>query len=91
MAMYDVVVADARAPRDGKFIEKIGRYNPNTDPAFIELDEAKAFEALAEPSVLTRLLTAEQHNLVPRNPSIPAGQDFEATEYYLVDRHQTAM
>ena len=43
-AMYDVVVADARAPRDGKFIEKIGRYNPNTDPAFIELDEAKAFD-----------------------------------------------
>ncbi|MEQ8926917.1 MAG: 30S ribosomal protein S16 [Fulvivirga sp.] len=43
-AMYDVVVADARSPRDGKFIEKIGRYNPNTDPAFIELDEEKAFD-----------------------------------------------
>lgn len=43
-AMYDVVVADARAPRDGRFIEKIGRYNPNTDPAFIELDEDKAFD-----------------------------------------------
>ena len=43
-AMYDVVVADARAPRDGRFIEKIGRYNPNTDPAMIELDENKAFE-----------------------------------------------
>lgn len=43
-AMYDVVVADARAPRDGKFIEKIGRYNPNSDPAFIELDENKAFD-----------------------------------------------
>ena len=43
-AMYDVVVADARSPRDGKFIEKIGRYNPNTDPAFIELDENKAFD-----------------------------------------------
>lgn len=43
-AMYDVVVADARSPRDGKFIEKIGRYNPNTDPAFIDLDESKAFD-----------------------------------------------
>lgn len=43
-AMYDVVVADARAPRDGRFIEKIGRYNPNTDPAFIDLDESKAFD-----------------------------------------------
>ena len=42
--IYDVVVADARAPRDGKFIEKIGRYNPNTNPAFIELDEQKAFD-----------------------------------------------
>ena len=43
-AMYDVVVADARAPRDGRFIEKIGRYNPNTDPAFIDLNEDKAFD-----------------------------------------------
>ncbi len=43
-AIYDVVVADARAPRDGRFIEKIGRYNPNVNPAFIELDENKAFD-----------------------------------------------
>ncbi len=42
--IYDVVVADARAPRDGRFIEKIGKYNPNTDPATIELDDAKAFD-----------------------------------------------
>lgn len=42
--MYDVVVADARAPRDGRFIEKIGRYNPNTDPATIIIDEEKAFQ-----------------------------------------------
>ncbi|UII27978.1 30S ribosomal protein S16 [Fulvivirga maritima] len=43
-AMYDVVVADARAPRDGRYIEKIGRYNPNTDPATVELNEDKAFD-----------------------------------------------
>ena len=43
-AMYDVVVADARAPRDGRYIEKIGRYNPNTDPATIDLNEEKAFQ-----------------------------------------------
>lgn len=43
-ALYDVVVADARAPRDGRFIEKIGRYNPNTEPASIELNEEKAFK-----------------------------------------------
>ena len=43
-AMYDVVVADSRAPRDGRFIEKIGIYNPNTDPASINIDSDKAFD-----------------------------------------------
>ena len=43
-AMYDVVVADARAPRDGRFIEKIGTYNPNTDPASINIDNDRAFK-----------------------------------------------
>jgi small subunit ribosomal protein S16 len=43
LAMYDVVVADARAPRDGRFIEKIGTYNPLTVPATIELNDEKAF------------------------------------------------
>jgi small subunit ribosomal protein S16 len=46
LALYDVVVADARAPRDGKFIEKIGTYNPLTVPATINLDEGKAFDWL---------------------------------------------
>ena len=44
LALYDVVVADARSPRDGRFIEKIGTYNPNTDPASINLEEDKAFD-----------------------------------------------
>jgi small subunit ribosomal protein S16 len=44
LALYDVVVADARAPRDGRFIEKIGTYNPNTDPATVLIDTEKAFE-----------------------------------------------
>jgi small subunit ribosomal protein S16 len=44
MAMYDVVVADARAPRDGRFIEKIGTYNPNTNPASIQINEDSAFK-----------------------------------------------
>lgn len=43
-AMYDVVVADARAPRDGRFIEKIGTYNPNVDPAAINIDNDRAFD-----------------------------------------------
>ncbi len=44
MAMYDVVIADARAPRDGRFIEKIGTYNPNTNPASIDINDEKAFQ-----------------------------------------------
>jgi len=43
LSLFDIVVADARAPRDGRFIEKIGIYNPNTNPATIELAEDKAF------------------------------------------------
>jgi small subunit ribosomal protein S16 len=46
LALYDVVVADARSPRDGKFIEKIGTYNPATNPASIVLDDARAFDWL---------------------------------------------
>ncbi len=37
-AFYHIVVADSRSPRDGKFIEKLGTYNPNTNPATIELN-----------------------------------------------------
>ncbi len=42
LAMFDVVVADARAPRDGRFVEKIGTYNPNTNPATVVLNEKQA-------------------------------------------------
>ena len=41
-AFYHIVIADGRAPRDGKFIEKIGTYNPTTNPATIILDNDKA-------------------------------------------------
>ncbi len=44
LAMYDLVVADARAPRDGRFIEKLGTYNPNTNPASIVLNDDKALD-----------------------------------------------
>lgn len=46
LAYYHIVVADSRAPRDGRFIEKIGTYNPVTDPATIEIDFEKALEWL---------------------------------------------
>ena len=45
-AMYDVIVADARSSRDGRFIEKIGTYLPLTNPATIEVDEKKAVDWL---------------------------------------------
>jgi len=42
LAYYHIVVADSRSPRDGRFIEKIGLYNPLTDPATIDIDFDKA-------------------------------------------------
>ena len=61
---YRVVVADSRSPRDGKFIEIVGRYNPQTDPSTIEFDEAKVKDWLgkgAQPSAaVTKLLKARK-------------------------------
>lgn len=41
-AVYDIVAADSRSPRDGKFIEKLGQYNPNSTPAFVSLRDDRA-------------------------------------------------
>jgi len=46
--IYRIVVADSRSPRDGRFIEIVGRYNPQTDPSTIELDEAKVKDWLSK-------------------------------------------
>jgi small subunit ribosomal protein S16 len=57
--MYDVVVADARAPRDGRFIEKLGTYNPLTVPARVELNNDRAFHWLmqgAQPSDTVKMM-----------------------------------
>ena len=53
--IYRVVVADSRSPRDGKFIEIVGRYDPQQEPSLIEFDEAMvrtldAFGVLAQTS-----------------------------------------
>lgn len=56
---YRIVVADSRAPRDGRFIEEIGYYNPNTNPADIKVDAEKAQKWLAtgaQPSDTVRSL-----------------------------------
>jgi len=58
-AFFHIVIADGRAPRDGKFIEKIGIYNPLTVPATIELDMDKALSWLqkgASPSDTARAI-----------------------------------
>jgi small subunit ribosomal protein S16 len=61
--IYRVVGADARSPRDGKFIEIVGRYNPQSDPSLIEFDEPKVKDWLAkgaQPSeTVARLLKAK--------------------------------
>jgi small subunit ribosomal protein S16 len=46
--IYRVVVADSRSPRDGRFIDIVGRYNPQTHPSTIELDEAKVKDWLGK-------------------------------------------
>jgi small subunit ribosomal protein S16 len=45
---YRVVVADSRSPRDGRFIEVIGHYNPLTQPPTVKIDRAKAREWIAK-------------------------------------------
>ncbi len=56
---YRIVVTDSRNPRDGRFIESIGYYNPQHDPSVIEVDEAKAkkwMDCGAQPSDTVRKL-----------------------------------
>ncbi len=56
---YHIVVADSRAPRDGRFIEKLGTYNPMTKPATIDIDRDRAFEWLmkgAQPTDTARAI-----------------------------------
>jgi small subunit ribosomal protein S16 len=61
--IYRVVVADARSPRDGRFIEIVGRYNPQTSPSTIDLDTEKIQDWIgkgAQPSdAVKRLLKAQ--------------------------------
>jgi small subunit ribosomal protein S16 len=62
-AYYHIVVANSRAPRDGRFIERIGSYNPNTNPATIDLDFDKAISWLflgAQPTDTTRSILSHE-------------------------------
>ena len=67
---YKIVVADSRAPRDGKFIEKIGTYNPNTDPATVDLDFDRALYWLntgAQPSDTARSILSHEGVLLKKH------------------------
>ncbi|MGA8325717.1 MAG: 30S ribosomal protein S16 [Candidatus Cybelea sp.] len=67
---YRFVVSDARAPRDGRFIEILGHYNPRTEPRTVVVDEAKARQWLekgAQPSETVRRLFAEK-GIMERGP-----------------------
>jgi len=53
---YRIVVADSRSPRDGRFIENIGYYNPMTEPSEIKIDEEKAQEWLNKGAIPTSMV-----------------------------------
>jgi small subunit ribosomal protein S16 len=61
--IYRVVVADSRSPRDGRFIEIVGRYNPQTEPSTIDFDEDKVRKWLGQGALpsetVARLLKAK--------------------------------
>ncbi len=62
-AFYSIVIADARAPRDGKFKEKIGTYNPNTDPSTVDLKFDRALywvEVGAQPTDTVRSILSKE-------------------------------
>ena len=62
-AFYSIVIADSRAPRDGKFTEKIGTYNPNTNPATVDLNFDRALywvETGAQPTDTVRNILSEE-------------------------------
>jgi small subunit ribosomal protein S16 len=69
-AYYHIVVADSRAPRDGKFIERVGSYNPNTNPATVDLKFDRALYWLqvgAQPTDTTRNILSDEGVLLKKH------------------------
>jgi len=69
-AYYHIVIADSKAPRDGKFIERIGSYNPNTNPATIDLKFERALYWLttgAQPTDTTRTILSNEGVLLKKH------------------------
>ena len=73
LALFDIVVADAKAPRDGRFIEKLGTYNPNTDPSSVDLNEEKAFDWImkgAQPTQTARNILSDRGLMLKKHLQI---------------------
>ena len=69
-AYYHIVISDSKAPRDGKFIERIGSYNPNTNPAAIDLKFERALYWLqtgAQPTDTTRTILSNEGVLLKKH------------------------
>jgi small subunit ribosomal protein S16 len=69
-AFYHIVAADSRAPRDGRYIERLGVYNPNTHPATVELNFDKALDWLqkgAQPSDTCRSILSDKGVLIKKH------------------------
>jgi len=63
LALYDVVVTDARSPRDGRYIEKLGIFNPNTDPVTVDINDDKALDWImkgAQPTDSARTILSKR-------------------------------
>lgn len=68
--IYNIVVADTRSPRDGRYIEKLGSFNPNVEPPIISLNEQSAFEWVmkgAQPSDTARTLLSKKGVLLRKH------------------------
>ena len=69
-AFFHIVVADSRSPRDGRFIEQLGSYNPNTNPATIVLDSEKTLKWLnvgAQPTLTARRILSYEGVLLRKH------------------------
>ena len=60
-SFFRIVVADSRSPRDGRFIESIGYYDPTTSPATVKMDEEKALEWMGKGAQITDTVRALLH------------------------------
>ena len=77
---YRVVVADARAPRDGRFLEMIGFYNPRTDPPTVQINEERALYWLSKGAQPTDVVAAmlQKRGTLDRLARLKRGEDLQA-------------